>query len=344
MNLVQYIVRRLFLMVFVLFGVSVLVFGIMMLLPPGMRASAYLTSERVAPDQIERLIVEYGLDDPAPVQYARWLGRVFRGDFGFSTTAEAPVLRGFVSFFPVTLELVLFATPLIIMVGIWMGTISAVRRNTPVDHATRVFSVVGYSLPTFWLGLLLLMFFYGFLGVLPPGTLSNEGKDTIFSPAFIRYTHLLTIDAILNWRWELFVDALYHLALPVFNLVILSSALIMRLTRSNMLEAMGQDYVRTAWAKGADRTTVYRKHVRKNALLPVITVSGAMFANLMGGMVITETIFSRKGIGWWMARAASQLDVSAIMFNVLFLGTVFVVVNLIVDILYAAVDPRVRLA
>lgn len=331
-------------MVLVLFGVSVLVFSIMMLLPPGMRAGAYLTSERVAPDQIERLIAEYGLDDPAPVQYARWLSRVLRGDFGFSTTAEAGVLDGFASYFPVTLELVMYATPLIILVGVWLGTLSAVRRNTAVDHAVRVFSVAGYSLPTFWLGLLLLMFFYGFLGVLPPGTLSNEGKDIIFSEGFIRYTKLITVDAILNWRPGLFFDALYRLALPVFNLVVLSSALIMRLTRSNMLEALGQDYVRTAWAKGADRRTVYRKHVRKNALLPVITVSGAMFANLMGGMVITETIFSRKGIGWWMARAASQLDVSAIMFNVLFLGAVFVVVNLIVDVLYAAVDPRVRLA
>jgi peptide/nickel transport system permease protein len=309
-----------------------------------MRAGAYLTSERVAPDQIERLIAEYGLDDPAPVQYARWLSRVLRGDFGFSTTAEAGVLDGFASYFPVTLELVMYATPLIILVGVWLGTLSAVRRNTAVDHAVRVFSVAGYSLPTFWLGLLLLMFFYGFLGVLPPGTLSNEGKDIIFSEGFIRYTKLITVDAILNWRPGLFFDALYRLALPVFNLVVLSSALIMRLTRSNMLEALGQDYVRTAWAKGADRRTVYRKHVRKNALLPVITVSGAMFANLMGGMVITETIFSRKGIGWWMARAASQLDVSAIMFNVLFLGAVFVVVNLIVDVLYAAVDPRVRLA
>lgn len=343
MNLMQYILRRLFFMIFVLAGVSVLVFATMMLLPPGMRAGAYLSGEKVAPDQIENIIQRYGLDDPAPKQYLRWIRQISRGDFGFSTTAEAPVIEGFVTYFPTTLELVLYATPLIVAVGIWLGTISAVRRDTPIDHATRVFSVVGYSLPTFWLGLLLLMFFYGYLGVFPPGTLSDAGKDTVFSESFHRYTRLITLDAILNWRWGLFWDALYHLALPVINLVILSSALIMRLTRSQMLEALGQDYVRTAWAKGADRATVYRKHARRNALLPVITVSGAMFANLMAGMVITETIFARKGIGWWMARAASQLDVSAIMFNVLFLGTLFVLVNLIVDILYAAVDPRVRL-
>ncbi len=329
-------------MVFVLFGVSILVFSVMMLLPPGMRVAAYVTSEKITPEAIDQLIRQHGLDDPAVVQYFRWLGNVFRGDFGFSTTAEMPVTRGFFSFFPTTFELVLYATPLIIFFGIWLGTISAINKDTAVDHGARIFSIVGYSLPTFWLGLLLLMFFYGYLGIFPPGTLSNEGKDLIYSEGFYRFTRLITVDAVLNWRWDLFIDAVYHLILPVLNLVVLSSALIMRLTRSNMLEAMGQDYVRTAVAKGASRKIVYYKHVRRNALLPVITISGAMFANLLAGMVITETIFSRKGIGWWMARAALQLDVSAIMFNVLFLGLVFVGVNLIVDILYAWVDPRIR--
>jgi peptide/nickel transport system permease protein len=202
---------------------------------------------------------------------------------------------------------------------------------------------VGYSLPTFWLGLILLMIFYGLLGIFPPGSISDELKDVLVSSDFRNYTGLITLDGILNWRWDIFLDGLYHIILPTLNLVILSSALIMRLMRSNMLEALGQDYIRTALAKGADRSTINRKHARRNALLPVITISGTMFAGLLAGMVITETIFARKGIGYWMARAATQLDVPAIMFNVLFLGTVFVVVNLIVDILYAAVDPRIRL-
>ncbi|MEW5817025.1 MAG: ABC transporter permease, partial [Spirochaetota bacterium] len=226
--------------------------------------------------------------------------------------------------------------------GIWLGTTAAIKKDKPVDHGIRIFAIVGYSLPTFWLGLLLLMFLYGYLGIFPPGTLSNEGKDIIFDAGFIRFTRLITIDGILNWRWDMFLDALYHLILPTINLVILSSALIMRLTRASMLESLGQDYIRTALAKGADKKTVNLKHARRNGLLPVITISGEMFAGLLAGMVITETIFTRKGIGWWMARAATQLDVSAIMFNVLFLGTVFVVVNLIVDLIYAAVDPRIR--
>ena len=344
MSLLNYVIRRLLFMILVLFGVSVLVFGVLMLVPPGMRVAAYVTSEKIPPDQIEAMIRAYGLTDPAPVQYFRWLGKVFRGDMGFSATAEAPVLEGFKQYFPVTLELVLYSTPLIILVGIWLGTVGAIKKDRPADHATRILAIVGYSLPTFWLGLLLLMFFYGYLGIFPPGTLSNEAKDAVFSPEWNRVTGLYTIDAIINWRWDIFVDAFYHMALPAINLVILDSALIMRLMRSSMLESLGQDYIRTALAKGATSRIVYMTHARRNALLPVITISGILFAGLLAGMVITETIFARKGIGWWMARAALQLDVPAIMFNVLFLGTVFVAVNLIVDLIYAAIDPRIRLA
>jgi len=331
-------------MVLVLVGVSLLVFTIMMLLPPGQRVAAYVMSEKVTPAQMQALIEKYGLNDPAPVQYFHWLGNILRGNFGYSVTASAPVFAGFVQFFPVTLELVLYATPLIILVGIALGTLGAVRKDKPADHFTRVFAIVGYSLPTFWLGLLLLMVFYGFAGIFPPGSLSNDARNVVMSDGFHRYTRLLTVDAVLNWRWDIFWDAFYRMILPTINLVVINSALIMRLMRSSMLESLGQDYMMTARAKGADSRTLYRRHARRNAMLPVITVSGLTFAGLMSGMVITETIFDRKGIGWWMARAALQLDVAAIMFNVLFLGAIYVVINLIVDLIYAYVDPRVRLA
>ncbi len=343
MNLLNYIVRRLLLMILVLFGVSLMIFGIMMLFPPGMRVAIFVQTDKIKPGQIDALIARYGLDDPAPVQYVRWIKSVFQGDFGYSITAQAPVIEGFKRFFPITLELVLFATPLIILVGIRLGTLGAVHKDKPIDHGTRVFAIIGYSLPTFWLGLLLLMIFYGYFGIFPPGYLSIKGKDILFSPEFKRYTRLITIDAILNWRWYLFWDALYHLILPTINLVMLQSALILRLTRSSMLESLGQDYIRTALAKGADRRTV-NKHARRNALLPVVTIAGIIFASLLAGMVITETIFNRQGIGLWMARAAILLDVPAIMFNVLFLGVVFAIANLIVDILYAYIDPRIHLA
>jgi peptide/nickel transport system permease protein len=331
-------------MILVLFGVSLMIFGIMMLFPPGMRVAIFVQTDKIKPGQIDALITRYGLDDPAPVQYFRWIKSVFQGDFGYSITAQAPVIEGFKKFFPITLELVLYATPLIILVGIRLGTLGAVHKDRPLDHGTRVFAIIGYSLPTFWLGLLLLMIFYGYFGIFPPGYLSIEGKDILFSPEFKRYTRLITIDAILNWRWDLFWDALYHLILPTINLVMLQSALILRLTRSSMLEALGQDYIRTALAKGADRRTIHNKHARRNALLPVVTIAGIIFATLLAGMVITETIFNRQGIGLWMARAAILLDVPAIMFNVLFLGLIFATANLLVDILYAYIDPRIGLS
>ena len=343
MNLLNYIIRRLLLMILVLFGVSLIVFSIMMIIPPGQRVAIYVKSEKVTPSQMEALIDKYGMNDPAPVQYVRWVNNILHGDFGYSETAKGPVIAGFKQFFPTTLELVLLSTPLIIIVGVWLGTIGAVHKDKPLDHFTRVFAIIGYSLPTFWLGLILLMVFYGLLGIFPPGQISNIGKDVLNSPEWNRFTGLLVLDGILNGRWDIAWDGLYHMILPAFNLVLLSSALIMRLMRSSMLDALGQDYIRTALAKGADKRTIYKVHARRNALIPVITISGLMFASLMAGMVITETIFNRKGIGLWMARAALQLDVPAIMFNVLFLGTIFAVVNLIVDVLYAYVDPRIRL-
>ena len=343
MNLLNYIIRRLMLMLLVLVGVSLIVFAIMMLIPEGQRVAIYVRGEKIRESEIESLIEKYGLRDPAPVQYFRWMKNIAKGEFGHSVTASAPVIEGFKTYFPVTLELVMYSTPLIVFVAVWLGTIGAVHKDKPIDHFTRVFAIVGYSLPTFWLGLMLMMLFYGLLGIFPPGTISNVGKDILHSPEYHQYTRILTIDAILNWNWPMFWDAIYHLALPTINLVLLSSALIMRLMRSSMIDALGQDYIRTAMAKGADKKTIYNTHARKNALIPVITISGLMFAGLMGGMVITETIFARKGIGLWMARAATQLDVPAIMFNVLFLGVVFVVINLIVDLVYAWVDPRIRL-
>ena len=343
MNLLSYIIRRLLLMILVLFGVTFIVFGVMLLLPPGMRVAAFVKSEKITPDQMNAMIKQYGMDQPAPVQYVHWLENMLQGNFGYSSTASAPVLDAFKQYLPVTLELVLYTMPLMIIVGIVLGTIGAVRKDEPADHFTRIFAIVGYSLPTFWLGLLLLMLLYGLLGIFPPGLLSNKLTNVINSPGYHQYTGILTLDAILNWRWPIFLDALYHLFLPVVNLVIIQSATIVRLTRSSMLESLGQDYIRTATAKGVDRKTIIRRHARRNALLPVVTISGVLFATLMGGAVITETIFNRPGIGLWTARAAVLLDVPAVMFNALFLGVVFVVINLVVDLIYAYVDPRVRL-
>ena len=230
------------------------------------------------------------------------------------------------------------------LTGIFLGTKAAAHKDKPLDHGTRVLAILGWSLPSFWLGLILLMLFYGYIsGLLPPGRLSIQMDMVVNSVRFIRYTHINTLDAILNLNGRVLLDALRHLVLPVITLSVINVAFIMRLMRSSMLESLGKGYILTARAKGLDERIVVNQHARRNALIPVITVSGYLFAALAGGAVITESIFSFKGIGWWAWQAASRLDISSVLGFALFTGVLFVLVNLVVDILYTRVDPSVRL-
>jgi dipeptide transport system permease protein len=213
-----------------------------------------------------------------------------------------------------------------------------------VDHISRAGAIVGWSLPSFWLGLVLLMVFYGFFtGLFPPERLSTEMSVLVHSEGFIRYTKLNFIDGILNWEWRVVFDALRHLVLPVITLSVVNLAFIMRLMRSSMLETLGRGYVLTARAKGLPEKVVINKHARRNAMIPVLTVSGYLFAAIVNGVVITESIFNYKGLGWWAWRTAVNLDVSSILGFALFSGILFVLTNLVVDLLYAKFDPRVRL-
>jgi len=327
----------------VLFGVSVLVFAILSLFSPEQRASVFITDVKQLED-IQEVIKEHGLDAPIYVQYYNWMKSLLRGDLGWSRTAQRPVLEALFYFLPNTVELALFSAPLIIMIGIWLGSVSAVHQDKLIDHTTRTLAIVGWSLPTFWFGLMLLMIFYGyFRGFLPPEALGMKANLYVKSAEFTRYTKINTIDAILNGKLWIFLDALRHLILPVITLTIVQCALVMRIMRSSMLETLGRGYITTARAKGANEATVIKKHARRNALIPVITISGWLIAGLISGVVITETIFERKGLGWWWARAAIQLDIPAVLCAVLFNGILFVVTNLVVDLLYAYIDPRVRL-
>jgi len=254
-----------------------------------------------------------------------------------------PVLEALMTRFSATAELVLYSAPLIIILGIFLGKISAVKRNTAIDHMTRVIAIIGWSLPAFWLGIILLAVFYGGLGIFPPGRLSPWAEAMIRSGEFKVYTGLYTIDAILNLNWPIFVDALSHLVLPVITLTTINVALIMRVMRSSMLEQLSKTYIIAARARGLDEKTVIDRHASKNALIPVITLSGLLTAGLLSGMVITETIFEFKGIGYFAAHAATQLDIPAVLGFALFAGIIFVIANLIVDILYAYIDPRIKL-
>lgn len=343
MQLRTYIIRRLLLLIPVLFGLSFFIFGITMLFSPLQRAVLYVSDPRQLAD-LPAIIELYGLDQPVYAQYVTWLGEVFAGNLGYSKIVSMPVWDAIWHYLPATLELAIFATPLIILSGIFLGSKAAAHKDRPLDHGTRVMAIFGWSLPTFWLGLILLMIFYGyFTGFLPPGRLSIQMDLLVKSAEFTRYTRLNTIDAILNLNGPVLLDTLRHLVLPVITLSVVNVAFIMRLMRSSMLESLGKAYVLTARAKGLSERVVVNKHARRNALIPVITVSGYLFAALANGVVITETIFNYKGIGWWAWQSAVNLDIPSVLGFAFFNAILFVLINLLVDILYTRVDPRVRL-
>lgn len=338
-----YIIRRLVLLIPVLLGVTILIFGLLQLFSPVERASLYIRDPKQFAD-IGHVIEQYGLNQPIWVQYGSWMNQIIHGNLGWSRVVSQPVTSAMLSFFPATLELALFSAPLIIIGGIFLGSKAAAHKDKFIDHATRVGAIIGWSLPTFWLGLMLLMIFYGyFSGLFPPERLSTEMSILVHSAQFTRYTGLNTIDAILNANGPVLLDSLRHLVLPVATLTVVNLAFILRLMRSSMLEALGRGYILTARAKGLDENAVVNKHARRNALIPVLTVSGYLFASLVNGVVITETIFNYKGLGWWAWQSAVHLDVPSVLAFALFSGILFVITNLIVDLLYARIDPRVRL-
>ncbi len=342
--MLAFITRRFLLLILVLFGVSVLIFGILMTFSPDRRAAAFVNSPQQAKD-IPKIIKQFGLDDPFYVQYVRWMGEVFRGNLGWSVVASRPVWEAFWTYFPVTLEMNLFAAPIVLFFGIWLGTLAGIHRDKWIDHITRILAIIGWSLPTFLFALVLLMTFYGYFQILSPGVLSDQLSMFIIDnpDRFTRYTGLYTIDGILNGHWEITIDALAHLVCPILTYVIVVVALNMRVMRSGMIEELSRDYVITARAKGADKKTIHNKHARRNALLPVITVAGQLMAMSMEGSIAVEVVYNRHGIGWWLAESAVQLDIPVLMCICLFMGVVFVITNLTLDILYAYIDPRIRL-
>jgi ABC-type dipeptide/oligopeptide/nickel transport system permease component len=338
----SFIARRLLLLPVVAFGVTVLIFALLQFLDPAIRAGAFITN----PNQlkaIDAIIRKYGLDQPIHVQYWSWLREVSQGNLGWSQTARMPVGEAIMAFFPATLELTLSAFVPIMIIGVWLGTAAAVHRDRFVDHFSRVFSISFRSLPSFVWGLLVLMVFYGRLNWFPPGRLSLDADLFVRSGQFTAHTGLMTVDALLNGQLWIFFDALRHLTGPAVTLTVVSIALLVRIMRSSMLEVLNQDYVRTARSKGLDEPVVINRHARKNALIPVVTLSSLTIVGLLGGVVITETIFNFPGIGRWGAFAAQQLDIPGVTGFTMFVAALTVLGNLASDVLYAYVDPRIRL-
>lgn len=350
-----YIVRRLLIMPIILIGVTILIFAMLQVLGPVERSALYVRDIPKNDRQVEAIITRYGLDKPFYVQYWNWLvgtvdgatgervGGVLRGDLGYSRTGREEVIDVLLRRFPATLELALWSMIPVIGFGIWLGIKAALNHNRPVDQTLRVFAILGWSFPTFVFALLLLLVFYAKLDWFQPGRLSTAFSQEVIRPGFTQYTQMMTIDALLNLRFDIFIDALRHLVMPVLTLVVIQVALLLKVTRSAMLEEMRQDYVTTARAKGLPEKMVVNRHIRRNALIPVITVAGLTLAGLLNGVVITETVFDYPGIGSWAAAAAVSLDVLSMLGYALFTAVLIIFANLIVDIMYAVLDPRVRL-
>ena len=335
MNLATYILRRLGLMIFVLFGVLVITFFVSHVVPAdpvlaalGSQAPAYL---------IEKVRHEWGLDLPLQEQFFNYLWNVLHGDLGISIRTNRPVAEDLLQYFPATIELSTAAMIIAIVLSIPLGIISAVKRNKLSDHVTRVFSILGISMPVFWLGLLLLAALYFKLGLAPgPGQLSFQ----LTPPP--RVTGFLIIDSLLAGDLNALFNYFSHLILPAFVLGFASLASITRITRSSMLEVLRQDYIRTARAKGLPRSVVINRHALRNALIPTTTVIGLRYGSLLEGAVLTETIFAWPGVGLYSVGAILYLDFPAIMGSVLAIAVVYSFANLIVDLIYGFLDPRMR--
>ena len=353
--MINYTIRRLLIMPFLLIGVTMLVFAMLSLLSPYERASLYVQDIPKRQGAMDQIIQKYGLDEPVPVQYWNWMvgrkdattgvveGGVLRGDLGWSKVGKSPVIDVIKRRLPATAELALWAAIPMIGIGIWLGVMAAVKHNKPTDQVLRVFSIIGWSIPTFVFGLLVLMLFYARLGWFPPDRLSEWAVREVLSPDFTRYTQMNTIDAILNLRADIFLDAARHLVLPVLTLAYLNWAYMLRVTRSSMLDTVNQDYITTARSKGLPEKIIIRKHALPNALIPVITVGALIMIGLLNGVVITETVFNWPGMGSYLAEAALSLDVITVLGITLFSSFILVFGNLIADLLYGVIDPRIRL-
>ena len=292
----------------------------------------------VTPEVVEASREKLGLDKPLPVQYGVYVGNLVRGDLGVSSSSQLPVREELATYIPATLELAIPALGLALVISLVAGTAAALRSGRPTDQAIRVVALAGVSTPSFWLAIIAVYALSFKFGLLPSG--GRLGPD--FDPP-PKVTGLYTIDSALAGEWAKLLDALKHLVLPVLTLVAYAVGFLTRFIRSAVLEVVGQDYVRLARAKGLPTRTVVGRHILRPALVSVITVGGLAFASLLAGAVLVERVFSWPGVGQYAYRAASGLDLAAVIGVTLFVGTTYVVLNLVVDLLYGVIDPRIRI-
>ncbi|MCC6029880.1 MAG: ABC transporter permease [Candidatus Korarchaeum sp.] len=337
MDLRTYIIRRLALMIFVLFGIIVITFVVSHVIPADPIGA--ILGPQASPELVEKIRREWGFDKPLHEQFFDYIYKVVRGDLGRSIKTNNPVMEDLLYFFPATIELATAAIIVAIAIGIPLGIISAVKKDKWPDHISRIFALMGVSMPVFWLGLILLFVLYYKLGIFPgPGRLDPG------IPEPPRITGLLTIDSLITGNFEAFINALWHLALPSFVLGYYASASIARITRTALLEVLTQDFIKAARSKGLAERIVLFRHALRNALIPTTTVIGMAYGSLLEGAILTETIFAWPGLGRYSTGAFLSVDFMAVMGSTLLIAIVYSLANLIVDILYAFLDPRIRYA
>ncbi|MFV0423701.1 ABC transporter permease [Oleidesulfovibrio sp.] len=332
--MLQFLIRRLLQVIPTVLGISVLVF-FMIHLVPGDPAEMML-GERANEKALTELRQQLGLDKPLYVQYGLFMGRLVQGDLGRALRTNEKITTEIATHFPATLELALVAITFAVVLGMLAGIVSATRQYSLFDYGSMVLSLIGVSMPIFWLGLVLMIIFSVNLGWLPlSGRLSYD--ITLES-----ITGLYLVDSILQGNWTAFKDALHHIIMPAFTLSTIPMAIIARMTRSSMLEVLRQDYIRTAKAKGLAPRVVHYKHALRNALIPIVTIIGLQFSILLGGAILTETIFAWPGIGSWLLNAVYARDFNAVQGGTMLIATLFVLINVLVDLLYAVINPRIK--
>jgi ABC-type dipeptide/oligopeptide/nickel transport system permease component len=331
----RYIVKRLLLMIPILIGISLLTFFISNTIPgdPARLAAGPYADAKV----IAELREEMGLNDPIYVQYGHYMKDLLSGELGNSNYSHQPVMKDLKQYFPATLELTLFSMLITILIGIPLGIISASKKDKLADQLARVMALVGVAMPAFWLGIIFLLFFYLQLGVLP-----GSGRlDTGLAPPEA-ITGMYTLDALLTGNWTVFNSALIHLILPGITQAAVTIGMLTRMTRSSMLEVLKSDYIRTAFAKGGSEKRVLYGHALRNGMMPIMTLLGMTFGHSLGGSVLVESVFSWPGLGKYAVNALTYLDFPAVMAVTILIAVLFIFVNLIIDILYQVVDPRLN--
>ena len=333
--MLRFIFTRLSLVIPTFFGMTLLAFFLIRLVP-GDPIETMAGERGIDAARHAQLLTEYGLDRPLMVQYGIYIGRVLQGDLGKSIITQAPVLEEFKALFPATIELALCAIIFALLIGIPAGILAAVKRNSWLDHGVMGVSLAGYSMPIFWWGLLLILLFSVQLDLTPVS--GRIAVQYFLEPV----TGFLLIDAWLSGESGAWISAASHLILPTVVLGTVPLAVIARMTRSAMLEVMGEDYIRTARAKGLSGFRVVTLHALRNALIPVVTVIGLQVGVLFTGAILTETIFSWPGVGKWLIEAISRRDYPVLQGGMLLLGVIVMVVNLLVDLTYGIINPRIR--